>query len=320
MLLRPCGPSSCPRLIQSCSTHIFPRFISSISIYLPSRTYTISKFRPASQRPKPASVAINPPRTTRPPLLDLPNERSPHLPRYRYYFRVGKAYGIFYKNGLKAIWTNYKLARALPNHIFSSSQARIHQAVRDGVLSRADFQLIRRTRRDINKVPLFVVLWLICGEFTPLVITVITGAVPRTVWIPKQVQKARKGAEDRRAKSQGASVVLLAGPLRRSDIESMPRGPRYKVLKSCAQTLGLYPAWWDRWTPSLIPTTLLRRRVYSKLAELDVDDFAIERDGGVATMDEEEVRIACEEVNHLFNPIISFTSMFWGSQTFVRLL
>ena len=45
----------------------------------------------------------------------------------------------------------------------------------------------------------------------------------------------------------------------------------------------------------LIPITLVKRRVYRSLGELEVDDFAIERDGGVGRMNGEEVRMACEE-------------------------
>ena len=44
-----------------------------------------------------------------------------------------------------------------------------------------------------------------------------------------------------------------------------------------------------------IPTSLVRKRVYRRLRELKVDDFAIERDGGVKMLEEEEVRMACEE-------------------------
>ena len=255
-----------------------------------------SESRWAVQRLRLASVALNPPSTTRPPPLSLP-ERLPHVPQYKYYFRVGKAYGIFYRDGLNAIWTNYKLARALPHQIFSGGRVRIHQAVRDGFLSRADFQLIRRTKHEIKKVPPFAILWLICGEFTPLVVMLFPGAVPRNIWIPKQVQRAREKAEDRRAASKDTSVVLLPGMLRQSDIESMPNGSQRKVLMSCAQSLGLYPAWWDHWICSMIPTYWLRKRVYIRLEELQIDDFAIERDGGVADMDAEEIMMASEDVS-----------------------
>lgn len=239
MLLR---PSICCRQPQPASVSL-SNSCSLTPLHLPVRIHTTTRKPKATfQGPKPASVALNPPSTTRPPPLSLP-DKLPGLPRYKYYFRVGKAYGVFYKNGLKAIWTNYKLARALPHQIFSRGQAKVHQAVRDGLLSRADFQLIRRTRRDINRVPLFALIWLICGEFTPLVVIYVTGAVPRTIWMPKQVQKAREEAENRRAKSSDASPALFAGPSWQSDIESMPEEPQRKALKTCAQSLGLYPVW-----------------------------------------------------------------------------
>ena len=270
-----------------------------ILAYVPTRAYTTPRSyesisKATLQCSKPASVALNPPSTTRPPSLSLP-DKLPDLPNYRYYFRVGKAYAVFYKNGLKAIWRNYKLARALPNQIFFAGQTRIHQAVRDGLLSRADFQLIRRTRNDINKVPFFALIWIICGEFTPLVVLSFAEAIPRTIWIPKQVQKVREKAEKRRAASKNASVALLAGPPRHFDIESMDEGLQRNVLRSYAQCLGLYPKWWDRWIPVVITTSLLKRRVYSRFGELEVDDFAIKRDGGVGKMMEGEVQIACEE-------------------------
>ena len=196
MLLR--HPRSCCCQPQSSFILFFPRgLISStssipvhisISIPIPIRTYSSprpskSQSKAALQRSQPSFVALNPTITTHPPPLNLP-EKLPTLPKYRYYFRVGKAYAVFYKTGLKAIWTNYKLARDLPHRIFFSDQIRIHRAVRHGLLSRADLQLIRRTRRDINKVPLFALIWLVCGEFTPLVIIFFTGAVPRTSEIP----------------------------------------------------------------------------------------------------------------------------------------
>lgn len=109
------------------------------------------------------------------------------------------------------------------------------------------------------------------------------------------MQKVREEAEKRRSQSKKESALLLVGSPRRFDIDSMPEEPQRRVLRSYAKLLGLYPAWWDRWIPTLVPTSLVRRRVYRKLGELEVDDFAIERYGGVGKMDGEEVRMACEE-------------------------
>ena len=90
---------------------------------------------------------------------------------------------------------------------------------------------------------MFALIWLICGEFTPLVVLFFTGAVPPTIWIPKQVQKARERAEARRAKIEGPRLAPFAAPSWDSDIESMPAELQRKVLKPCAQSLGLYPVW-----------------------------------------------------------------------------
>ena len=275
MLIR---PRTCCLQLQPASIYYRPSFFSLISsLSLPTRVYTTSRsYEPKPkfplQRTLPASVALNPPITTRPPPLSLP-EKLPHLPKYKYYFRVGKAYALFYKTGLKAIWTNYKLARALPDQIFSSGQAKLHQAVLDGLLSRGDFQLIRRTRRDIKKVPLFALIWLICGEFTPLVVFFFIGAVPPTLWIPKQVRKAREDAEARRARIEDPRPVPCAAPSWESDMESLPAEPQRKVLKSCAQSLGLYPVW-VRTIPMNHPPIYIQ---FCHKASWEQDDFVYSR-------------------------------------------
>ena len=121
------------------------------------------------------------------------------------------------------------------------------------------------------------------------------------------MQKVRAENENRRVKIRDTSVDLVAGPSRQSNIASMPEEHQRKVLKAYAQSLGLYPAWWDR-IPKVIPTSLVMRRVYGRLEELEVDDLAIDRDGGVGRMEGEEVRMACEEVK-LYFLLVYFASL-----------
>ena len=45
----------------------------------------------------------------------------------------------------------------------------------------------------------------------------------------------------------------------------------------------------------MIPRSLVKRRVYGRFRELEVDDFAIGRDGGVEMMEEEEEEMEDEE-------------------------
>ncbi|KAL2056327.1 hypothetical protein ABVK25_003350 [Lepraria finkii] len=179
---------------------------------------------------------------------------------------------------------------------YSNSQpSRIHAAVREGLLTRADFQLLLRSRRDVTKLPLFILLWIVCGEFTPLVVIFVTWIVPRTIWIPQQVEAARKEAEERRKMAIKTSPIQGRLALPTQVIDAMLPEPRDQLYKFIAQSYGLYPAWWDKYVPSLIPGWFIKRRVRQRVAEIGVDDFAITRDGGVWRMDEEEVVRACEE-------------------------
>lgn len=197
--------------------------------------------------------------------------------------------------GLKAVWANYKSMRELLLKLLpSTNNAAVRQAVKEGTLSRADFQSIRRSKSDMSKLPPFILLWCICGEFTPLVIVFVTGLVPRILWIPKQVRRAREKAEERRRiVSRGSSFEI--NTMIMGDLPS-PSGPTSReAYKYLAQSLGLYPAWWDRFAPSLIPTGLVQRRVKARLNDLHVDDLAIARDGGVQSMSKDEVVMACED-------------------------
>jgi len=307
------------------SPFLRPDLLSSKSLYHPLRTYAAppqprpySPSKPTTQSPKskaevstkttvpiplrsisPTSSTpsrINPPSSTHPPPLNLPS-RAPTDPAYKYYFRLGKAYATFYKTGLKSLWSNYRTARTLPNNIWSKSPTAIRDAVKSGSLSRADFQLIRRARSDLNKLPPFLLLWLICGEFTPLVIVFVTGLVPRIIWLPKQFQKAREKAEERRRSCQsdgkfkeGAGAMIL-----RDDLLRLEGSRQREVYKYVSQSLGLHPPILDKNFPFLVLPALVRRRVDRTLSDLEVDDFAIARDGGVRSMDDEEVLRACEE-------------------------
>lgn len=58
---------------------------------------------------------INPPRSTIPPPLNLPSRGDEVV--YVYWFRLGRAYGSFYKDGIKAVYFNYQAAKILKNRI-----------------------------------------------------------------------------------------------------------------------------------------------------------------------------------------------------------
>jgi hypothetical protein len=113
--------------------------------------------------------------------------------RASYLFKLGKAYVGFYKTGVKNIWSNYKDYRGLQKRLGGTN---IHDLVKYAStpsISRRDYQLYLRTRHDLKKLPPFALVFMICGEFTPLVILALgTSVVPYVCRIPKQVNKDLK--------------------------------------------------------------------------------------------------------------------------------
>ena len=229
---------------------------------------------------------VNPPSSTLPGPLVLPvRAESQSAPSY--FFSLGKAYLSFYKTGAKAVYTNFKASQSITSRLPPSTS--VSDALEKGLLSRAEWQLIWRSRQDIKKVPLFALVFMICGEFTPLVVLFMAGVVPRTCMIPKQVQMMREKREARRAQS-----------FRDGTLDQASRNtPEVDDLKSfqlvhIGRSLGLYPALFDRLFGGF-PTAALRARVRRWKEYLELDDVAIERNGGVQEMEMEEVRIAAEE-------------------------
>lgn len=110
-----------------------------------------------------------------------------------YYYRLGRAYLSFYKTGLKNVWHNYKGAREIRLRIKRNTgglkQKHIYQAVQDQVLSRRDYQLLLRSNHDITKLAPFMLIFAVCGEFTPIVVPLFGArVVPGTCILPKQAK------------------------------------------------------------------------------------------------------------------------------------
>lgn len=239
--------------------------------------------------------ALNPPATTRPPALTLP-QKDGAVPLYKYYFNVGKAYLTFYKTGLKGIYTNYRTANALPSRSFHplfASRGTLFAAALTKKLSRADLQLLLRLRADTKVLPIFALVFVCCGEFTPLLVPWLTAIVPPSVHIPSQTNKLRRNAEKRRQQARAE------GPQEWRSIENIwdLKVPRLDdklllpVVRRVARELALYPPWWENLP---LHMSLVKHRLRLRLNELRVDDMAIMRDGGVRGMMAEEVTIACE--------------------------
>ena len=109
--------------------------------------------------------------------------------------------------------------------------------------------------------------------------------------IPKQVQSIREKAEKRRGLSFRDGTLESNEDLKsgRWDVQDLKSAQVVHIGRS----LGLYSALFDRLGG--FPPALLRRRIEKWKEYVELDDVAIERNGGVEQMEMEEIRIALQE-------------------------
>jgi hypothetical protein len=244
----------------------------------------------ASTSTSPPRSTVNGPFTTLPAPLSLPT-RQPNQSFFpTYALSLGKAYATFYKDGVKNIYRNFLCSRPIQRVIDDKYNGSLSSAISSGYLNRSDFQLLVRNWFDVKRVPVFALVLLVCGEFTPLVVIALTGVVPWTCRIPKQVATDRRKLEQRRAIS---FRNLTAQPPKEKGVDGLER----MQLLHISWSLGLSSSAWDWLGGQLpgLPTALLRRKVGRRVQYLELDDGLIERCGGVAKMETEEVRMALVE-------------------------
>ncbi len=259
----------------------------------PSSSFTRSS---ASSNPSPAealtplrasaAAAANPPHTTRPPPLVLPERRADDsTSTFSHLLATGKAYLAFYKTGLRYLYANTKLVRAegaASVDVAGTAAETTTASTAPG--TRADLLLRRRWAHDMRRLPVFGLLLLICGEFTPFVVLVFPHVVPYPCRIPKQVDKLQRLAEERRATAflSYAKASSSASSASASEIDPTPLIARsLNILPSVVDRLGLLG--------------LARGAVHRRLRLLATDDALLRQAGGAAALVPDEVVLACAE-------------------------
>ncbi|TVY57592.1 hypothetical protein LCER1_G001699 [Lachnellula cervina] len=249
-----------------------------------------STSNPPAKDAAPLSSPLNGPLKTRPPPLDLPPPKDPQTSTVLYYIALGKAYATFYKTGAKAIYTNFRASQPIQDLIDTKHASSIPAAVSANALTRSEFQLLYRNWHDIKRVPIFGLVFIVCGEFTPLVVIALSSVVPWTCRIPKQIAADRKKLEKRRGISFRNLVVE---PPTEKGVDALAR---MQVLH-VSWSLGLSSSAWD-WLggqyPGL-PTWVLRRKVASSVEYLEMDDKLLGDPKRVDELEAEEVRMALVE-------------------------
>lgn len=229
--------------------------------------------------------AANPPETTRPPPLELPT-RKPDASTFSHLYATAKAYVAFYKVGIRNIYTNTRLLWALKpkKGVVAASSSPSSSSPPVLAHTRSHLLLQSRWRHDASRVPLFALMLLCCGEFTPFVVLAVPRVAPLTCRIPAQVDKIRKAAEARRHRS--AEALRLAAE--RNPSAELPYN---LVVGHLARSLGVVSSLWDR--VGWVPGSLAGRKAGNRLRFLAIDDSLLMQAGGVPALISEEVTLAC---------------------------
>ncbi|KAF1988196.1 hypothetical protein K402DRAFT_373958 [Aulographum hederae CBS 113979] len=237
---------------------------------------------------------VNPPAIARAPPLNVP-PRQPGQAYWRYLFACGKAYVTFYKTGLKNIWVCYKAGRQIKRRIRSSRKGEESQSA---VLTRAEFQLLRRNRADVVRLPIFGLLFALFGEWLPVLVVFITPVIPPSVRFPAQVDRVLRRVERWRDESfRGKIDSYVPSPQAVKEIDSVKKLDGKHILHM-SRVLGLHGLVVDQLARAGWPAqvgSLLRGRVRRWTGYLKQDDDLIARDGGWKQLNEDEAVLACRE-------------------------
>ncbi|KAG0154790.1 hypothetical protein PDIDSM_360 [Penicillium digitatum] len=276
----------------------------------------------------PSKTEINAPTSTHPTPLTTPSSLPPSAgaaDKLKRYVEFGRAYVTFYKTGLKNVYHNYRASLplrrklGLPAYIPTSPpRTRTHNNNRsapsiaqEDKLGRAQFQLVRRSARDVRRMIPFALILIVCGEFTPLVVPIFGSAItPATCRVPSQVEKERIAATVRKlvaldvfvAANKDWSVhVLKAGSAEQwallagcfADPVWVAGARSADVLRACA-VFGLVKRH-DKTAGESLAGLVYRPRLARYADYLAIDDGMIRVGGGVRAMNATEVQIAVEE-------------------------
>lgn len=149
----------------------------------------------------------------------------------------------------------------------------------------------------------FVMILIVCGEFTPFVVLALGARVtPLTCRVPKQLEKERKAKMERKKEAVRVAELSSSSDLKEANamalLKSEPETVR-GVMCSCAalglakshRLPGYVPGFMEEmFVNSVYAPKLKRWREY-----VAVDDALIWEHGGVRGLSADEVRIAVDE-------------------------
>lgn len=230
--------------------------------------------------------------STRPARLDLPDgpaeEENGSITiksRASYLYRLGKGYVGFYKTGFWNVWSNYKEYRTLRARFAGTDMHDLVKHESTPGITRREFQLCLRTQHDLKKLAPFALVFLVCGEFTPLVIIALgTAVVPFTCRIPKQITKDLRSTlsriENVERLSQQQGGVNMTPAL--ANVHGLD--PFGLVIREIPV---LSPLLWRYW---------VEPKLKKHMDNIICDALLIAKEGGIGRLEEEELADFCIKI------------------------
>lgn len=248
--------------------------------------------------------------TTLPPSLELPMHRDANGTAIRHYMKVGKGYLNFYKTAVKHILANRKTAKliralfpddpllenipgdSLDHKTGKFADTKNSQDVPGKELSRANYQLLRRLSRDLKKVPVFIILLAVFGEWLPLFVVLLDPLLPQSALLSSQVLKWKRRIVKFIDPENINPLIEVKGNLEQAGIHDRAQ------LLAIARRLGLLGP-----ISQHFRTATLLRRIRNHEAYLAIDDKLILRgldqsqkqSDRMAAFTDAELQLALEE-------------------------
>ena len=248
--------------------------------------------------------------------------------RFQYYLRLGKSVGKFYWAGLKKIFSNFKEYQRFKSHLSTfqgqSATPSFGAVVAHSVLyqsptpiTRRQFQLLYRGPSDFYKLIPFSLVFLVCGEFTPLVLPFLPTAIlpgtcrrqqDRLAVTKKYTKRLRFARDQMRLFPPAPPQVAASNP---SDLRLLRHSAAQEVLWGYAVRSSPYsfliPYFPKRWIPALDRSRLFRPYNDARHFRIVLDTILIMREGGFGKLSADEIVDYCLFVGH--GPFIKFAEL-----------
>ncbi|KAF3919267.1 hypothetical protein ABW20_dc0101939 [Dactylellina cionopaga] len=147
----------------------------------------------------------------------------------------------------------------------------------------------RRNQHDFRRIPLFAILFTVCGEFTPFVVAIFSNIVPFTCRIPSQILSDRK-KRDTRIKASFETFLPTSSINR--PVEGLEQ-LTWKEKVHCSTVVGRHSGLWPSRVLPLPFGFVLNNRLKRYEIYLATDDLLIAKGGGVMMLSPAELEIAC---------------------------